>query len=168
METAARRSCPTKYMQRANCKQSVTKPQKYSLPKGLVGSKCTAVVSISGINVNCLLDSGSQVTTVTESFYKQNFPDQNLNPLYDLLEVEGAAGQPVPYLGYIETCITFPKDFLDAEIDIPTLALVVPDTHPNSQTPVLVGTTRLMSFMKIFWTLRLLTTYLVLAGLEPC
>lgn len=115
----------------------------YSLPKGLVGSKCTAIVSNFGINVNCLLDSGSQVTTVTESFYKQSFPAQDLNPLYNLLEVEGAAGQPVPYLGYIEICITFPKDFLDTEIDIPTLALVVPDANPNSQTPVLVGTNTL-------------------------
>ncbi|XP_037829581.1 uncharacterized protein LOC112450694 [Kryptolebias marmoratus] len=136
-------SCPTKYKQRANLKQSVTKPRKYNIPEGLVGSKCTAVVSISGVNVNCLLDSGSQVTTVTETFYKQNFPDQTLNPLYDLLEVEGAAGQPVPYLGYIEMCVTFPKDFLGAEIDVSTLALVVPDTRSSNQTPVLVGTNTL-------------------------
>lgn len=136
-------SRPTKYKQKANLKQSVTKPQRYNLPKGLVGSKCTAVVSISDVNVNCLLDSGSQVTTVTESFYKQNLSDHNLNPLHDLLEVEGAAGQPIPYLGYIELCITFPKDFLGADIDITTLALVVPDAHPDSLTPVLVGTNTL-------------------------
>lgn len=143
MGTVASRTCPTRNKQRANLKQSVAKPQSYRLPKGLIGSKCTAVVGISGINVNCLLDSGSQVTTVTESFYKQNFPEQELNPLYDLLEVEGAAGQPVPYLGYIEMCVTFPKDFLDTEIDIHTLALVVPDAHPNTHTPVLVGTNTL-------------------------
>lgn len=66
MGTVADQACPTKHKQRANLKQSVTKPQKYSLPKGLVGSKCTAMVNISDVNVNCLLDSGSQVTTVTE------------------------------------------------------------------------------------------------------
>ncbi|KAK7912833.1 hypothetical protein WMY93_013044 [Mugilogobius chulae] len=38
-------------------------------------------------------------------------------------EVEGAAGQSVPYLGYIELTITFPKDFIGDDIDVCTLAL---------------------------------------------
>lgn len=109
------------------------------LPKGLVGSKCAAVVGIAGTICNCLLDTGSQVTTLPVSFYNQHLSDQPVKPLHDLLQVEGAAGQSVPYLGYIELTITFPKDFLGAEFDVPTLALVVPDARPEGSSPVLIG-----------------------------
>lgn len=68
------------------------------------------------------------MTTVAKSFYDQYLPEQQINPLYNLLEVEGANGQPVPYLGYVEVTIIFPKQFLGAECEVPTLALVVPDS----------------------------------------
>lgn len=51
--------------------------------------------------------------------------------------MEGANGQLVPYLGYIEITITFPKDFIGTPMDLTTLALVVPDT---SQSLMLIGT----------------------------
>lgn len=60
----------------------------YKLPKELVGSKCTALVRITGEDCSCLLDTGSQVTTVPKSFYKQNFSGQDIKPLNDLLEVQ--------------------------------------------------------------------------------
>lgn len=62
-----------------------------------------------------------------------------MKPLCDLLQVEGAAGQEVPYLGYIETTITFPAEFLGVAIDVCTLALVVPDVRSGSQSQVLIG-----------------------------
>lgn len=58
---------------------------------------------------NCLFDTGSQVTTVTKSFFDQHLSEKPIEPLYDLLEVEGANGLPVPYLGYIRITVTFPK-----------------------------------------------------------
>lgn len=97
------------------------------LPKGLVGTKCTAQLCIDGIQVNCLLDTGSQVTTVPSSFHKAYLADHPVKPLDALLEVEGANGQSVPYLGYVELTLTFPKRFLGLEAEIDTLALVVPD-----------------------------------------
>ncbi|CAI5655207.1 unnamed protein product [Oreochromis niloticus] len=65
-----------------------------------------------------------------------------IEPLYDLLEVEGANGLPVPYLGYIKITITFPEQFLGKECDVPTLALVVPDSG-TSGFHVLIGTNTL-------------------------
>ena len=121
----------------SSAKNSVTK-----LPKGLIGSRCTAVVNIAGIDFNCLMDTGSQVTTVPLSFYKQNLADQPLKPICELLEVEGAAGQSVPYLGYVEMVVRFPKDFVGTDIDVPTLALVVPEVH-QTPPPVLIGTNTL-------------------------
>lgn len=39
--------------------------------------------------------------------------------------------------------VTFPKDFTEIDIEILTLALVLPDVHPDSQTLVLIGTNTL-------------------------
>lgn len=88
---------------------------------------------------NCLMDTGSQVTTVTKSFFDQHLFETQIEPLYDLLEVEGANGLPVPYLGYIQITITFPEQFLGKECDVPTLVLVVPDSG-TSGFHVLIGT----------------------------
>lgn len=66
-----------------------------------------------------------------------------IKPLHDLLEVEGAAGQLVPYLGYIKMSVTFLRDFLESDIEIPTLALVVPEVRKDNETPVLIGTNTL-------------------------
>lgn len=95
-------------------------------PHGLVGTKTTAQVTIAGRDTNCLLDTGSQVTTVPQSFYEGHLADLTIHPLNELLEVEGANGQSVPYLGYVELTITFPKEFVGSDIDVHTLALVIP------------------------------------------
>ncbi|KAL1274976.1 hypothetical protein QQF64_027790 [Cirrhinus molitorella] len=111
------------------------------LPKGLVGTKCTARVIIGGREVNCLLDTGSQVTTIPQTFYETHLSGCPLEPLKNLLEIEGANGQAVPYLGYIELILKFPKEFMGTEVEVPTLALVVPDLTRFSQ--ILVGTNSL-------------------------
>lgn len=112
-----------------------------SLPKGLVGVKCTAQIVIDGKEVDCLLDTGSQVTTVPQSFYEAHLSDYPLKSLENLLEVEGANGQAVPYLGYTELTLKFPREFVGVEVEVPTLALIVPDLKSLSQ--VLVGTNSL-------------------------
>lgn len=48
----------------------------------------------------------------------------------------------MPYIGYVEVAITFPKQFLGAEYEVPTLALVVPDSG-TSGYQVLIGTNTL-------------------------
>ena len=66
-------------------------------------------MTINGKQVNRLLDTGSQVTTVPHSFYEQHLAEQEIKPLHDLLEVVGANGQSVPYQGYIEMTVVFPQ-----------------------------------------------------------
>lgn len=132
-----------KVKQRAMLKQSHTRAQPFKLPKGLVGTKSTARVEVEGSPTASLLDTGSQVTTVPQSFYQQYLSEHEIKPLFDLLEVQGANGQCVPYLGYIELNVTFPKEFLGVEIEVPTLALVVPDVHAFSDSLMLIGTNTL-------------------------
>ncbi len=131
MGTGTEQKCPAE-IKRKQCanKHSTAKHPAARLPKGLVGSECTAVINIAGTDCNCLLDTGSQVTTIPVSFYNQNLVEQQIKPLDDLLEVEGAAGQSVPYLGYVELTVGFPKDFLVTDIVVPTLALVVSGFAP--------------------------------------
>ncbi len=122
----------TKYKSRC-CNQHVSiRSKPFVLPKGLVGPKCTAEVFIAGQNFSCLFDTGSQVTTVSQTYYKQNLSHLEINPL-EHLEVEAANCQFVPYLGYIEMDVVFPKDFLGAETKLTTLALVTEDTGCNAQ-----------------------------------
>ncbi len=144
MGTGTEQKCPAE-IKRKQCanKHSTAKRPAARLPKGLVGSRCTAVINIAGTDCNCLLDTGSQVTTIPVSFYNQNLVEQQIKPLDDLLEVEGAAGQSVPYLGYVELTVGFPKDFLGTDIVVPTLALVVPDLRPETPSQVLIGTNTL-------------------------
>lgn len=122
--------------------QSNVRKHPFIVPHKLIGTKSTGQVTIQGKQFSCLLDTGSQVTTVTKSFYDEYLHEQQIKPLYNLLEVEGANGQSVPYLGYVEVTITFPKQFLGAEYEVPTLALVVPDSG-TSGYQILVGTNTL-------------------------
>lgn len=117
--------------------------QKRVLPKRLVGGKCTANISVGGVDTSTLLDTGSQVTTLAKSFYETHLSELPIQPISDMLEVEGANGQPVPYLGYVEVNLRFPKTFLESEPEISTLALIVPDLRSNCGVPLLVGTNTL-------------------------
>lgn len=100
-------------------------------------------MNIKDQEVTCLLDTGSQVTTIPQSFYERHLSGQEIKPLHDLLEVEGAAGQSVPYLGYIKLAVTFPKEFVGAPIEVNTLALVVPNLNTITEPLVLIGTNTL-------------------------
>ncbi|KAL0160010.1 hypothetical protein M9458_043735, partial [Cirrhinus mrigala] len=127
---------------RTSIEQSDSSPP-FKFPKGLIGTKSTAFVNIKDQEVTCLLDTGSQVTTIPQSFYERHLSEQEIKPLHDLLQVEGAAGQSVPYLGYIELAVTFPKEFVGALIEVNTLALVVPNLNTIIEPLVLIGTNTL-------------------------
>lgn len=86
---------------------------------------------VSGVNTRCLLDSGSQVTTVTASFSRTHLSEHPIQP-FQALDVEGANGQNVPYLGYVPITLKFPREFVKAEPEISTLALVLSDRSSNS------------------------------------
>ena len=116
----------------------------HTLPPGLVGPRCVSTVSVGDISCQSILDSGSQVTTISETFHSENLASSPIQPIYDLLKVEGAGGQPVPYLGYVAVPLTFPDSVTGEEEHLTALALVVPECQFNSEIPVLVGTNVLL------------------------
>ena len=70
----------------------------------LVGHAPTLEVKMAGVPVLCLVDTGSQVTTVTESFFKEHLKTLATDVMdpHRWLTVRAANGIEVPYTGYVE------------------------------------------------------------------
>ena len=70
----------------------------------LVGHAPTLEVKMGGIPVVCLMDTGSQVTTVTESFFKEHLKTLAADVMdpKSWLVIRAANGIEIPYTGYIE------------------------------------------------------------------
>lgn len=116
----------------------------HNLPPGLVGPRCVSPVYVGGTVCESILDTGSQVTTISEPFHSRYLASSPIRPIHHLLDVEGAGGQSVPYLGYVEVPLTFPNSVTGVEEQLTALALVVPECNVNNQIPVLVGTNVLL------------------------
>ncbi len=67
-----------------------------------VGNCPMQEVTIGGIVVPALLDSGSQVSTISESFFRRHFSDRELLETYHWLTLTAANGLDIPYIGYLE------------------------------------------------------------------
>ena len=59
---------------------------------------------MSNINARCLLDTGAEVSTITESFYNTHLKDkvEQLIDLSPFINVSAANGQSISFKGYIE------------------------------------------------------------------
>lgn len=108
--------------------------------KWLIGEPWESRAWLDGIECKCLIDTGSQVTCVSESFYNQYLKSKAITPMRNLLRVKGAAGQIVPYLGFIEIEVQFPKVACGTDVEVGALALVCPDQTYSAHLPLLVGT----------------------------
>ena len=100
----------------------------------LVGKASETTALLNGVSVDCLVDTGSMVSTISQSYYNSHLQGYSLRPLHDLLEVRGATGSKLPYLGYVEVPLTL------GDLVMEVLLLVVPDTEYNKLVPLLVGT----------------------------
>lgn len=126
----------------ASVKRSTVKVQTNSLPEGLVGPPSTAQVKINGNPCTALLDSGSQVTIIFDSWYAEHLSHIPLNPvtglaIWGLSESESS----YPYKGYIQVELELPKKSKSKKVkSVPVLALVCPDPRCSDTIPVLIGT----------------------------
>ncbi|MCG8033830.1 MAG: DDE-type integrase/transposase/recombinase [Candidatus Thiodiazotropha taylori] len=104
----------------------------------IVGSANESFIYINGVKTSGLVDTGSMVTSVSESFYNSLNPLPQLHAITEFgLQVQSANGDELPFKGYIEAEIKVP--FLsNSQFNIPLL--VVSDTEYNSNIPAIVGT----------------------------
>ena len=109
----------------------------------MVGPRNETVLDIEGNIVKVLLDSGSQVSTLSEDYYQEHLSHLPLHTINDLLQVETAGEHNLPYTGYIEAQIRHPE----MESTYLALLLVVPSTSYHCETPMLLGTNVIRSFL---------------------
>ena len=108
--------------------------------QALVGPSCESSVTVNSVPTTCLLDSGSQVTVISESFYRTHLAHLPLNSLQTELQITGAGGQNVPFLGYIHVTVMLPEDTIGVTDSVRTMAVICPDTQYSSNVPVIIGT----------------------------
>ena len=106
--------------------QSTTSDQKCSTP-GLLGSSNEVSVNINGVDTMGLLDTGSTVSTISESFYHQHLSATPMESLSYLLKIECVDGKQQPYLGYLEADLELPGT--SRNTSHPSLFLVIPDSE---------------------------------------
>ncbi|KAK3554887.1 hypothetical protein QTP86_000920 [Hemibagrus guttatus] len=120
-------------------KSQIDLTESRSLPKGLVGPASTVMVKLNGQECQALLDTGSQVTIVFDSWFSRNLPDVPIHPLTGL-SIWGLSSSSYPYKGYVVIDVTFPASVTGVEESLSILALVCPDPKGPPQVPVIIGT----------------------------
>ena len=117
----------------------------HPIPPGLCGEATETTVVISNKETKALLDTGSTVSTMSHSYYQENLQHIPLQQLGNLLHIECADGESLPYEGYIETDIYLPE--LDYRQE--SIFLIVPDSSYHQRVPLLIGTNILNSLVTI-------------------
>ena len=93
-------------------------------------------IFIDNIQVTALINTGAQVSTITQDFCEQH--GYNIHPLKEMFCLEGIGGFSIPYLGYIEAIVRIPP-IKDYEEYVPLLVLKSFSLF-SSQVPVQPGT----------------------------
>ena len=106
----------------------------------MVGPANVVEVEVKGIGCDALIDTGSMVTTVAESFWRTKLASVPLRPLQDLIRVEGANGLEVKYLGFVEVSLRMRHGIAGPEQTHRAPVLVVVDTQYNAKVPLIIGT----------------------------
>ena len=100
----------------------------------LIGRTNTAPIYLEGHQVTGLLDTGSQLSIISKSFYEQH--NLKIQPLSKLVECDAVNGTQIKYKGYVELNFQVPgRKFSEDH-----LFLVVPLIEHHKEVPVIVGT----------------------------
>ena len=104
----------------------------------LIGEPNETYAIVEGIKTKVLLDSGAQLSSITETRAKEL--NLEIKQLRTILDLEGTGGVEVPYEGYVELNLDIPeiKGFQE---DI--LMLVVKDSEYGKKVPVAIATLHL-------------------------
>ena len=79
------------------------------------------------------------MSTISEEFYKKQLYGVELHSIEDVIHIECADGQSMPYLGYVCADLT-PSGIPTLDKLHDCLFLVVPTSNYYSHVPVLIGT----------------------------
>ena len=101
----------------------------------LIGLANEATIIVEGQRFQALIDSGAQLSTMSESLVQTlKLPIHQLNTL---IEVEVSGGGVVPYIGYVEARLLIPSI---KAIDKNLLFMVSNDSPYMNRVPIQLGT----------------------------
>ena len=80
----------------------------------LIGKCPTATIELNGKQVKCILDSGAEVSTITESFYNKYLSDSKVKDTTTWMKISAANGLDIPFVGYIMAQVTVLGQTLDS------------------------------------------------------
>lgn len=109
------------------------------IPAGLIGPRAEVMVRIEGVECKAVLDTGSQVTIIFQSFYQQMLRHLPIQPLTGI-GLCGLSMDEYPYQGYVIVHLEFPEEVAGVTEEVDTAALICPDPKGTSDVSVLIGT----------------------------
>ena len=104
----------------------------------LIGGRNVTAIRIFDVECNALIDTGSQVTTISRQFLDSRLPGTELKSIDDIITLRAAGGSLVPYDGYVEVSVMPNPESTTRCYSV--LALVVPGEQYSPDVPVILGT----------------------------
>ena len=101
----------------------------------LIGESNETNLIIENRTVKGLVDSGAQVSSISDTFAKKL--GLQIQKLETLLELEPTGGGTVPYDGYVEVRLKIPNV---RAFDLDVLMLVIPESQYAEKVPITLGT----------------------------
>ena len=101
----------------------------------LIGEPNEASVIVENQKVKGLIDSGAQVSSISDKFAQEL--NLEVKKLETLLDLEPTGGGQVPYDGYVEVRLQIPNV---QAFDLDVLMLVIPESEYSKTVPVTIGT----------------------------
>ena len=92
-------------------------------------------MTLNGTTLRALVDSGSQISTISEGVAK--LLGLKVKSLKNILDIEGTGGIKVKYKGYIEASLGPSKV---KNFEEPCLFVVVNDSEYSKRVPIQIGT----------------------------
>ena len=101
----------------------------------MIGEPNEASVIVENQKVKGLIDSGAQVSSISDKFVEEL--NLEVKKLETLLDLEPTGGGQVPYDNYVEVRLQIPN--MQA-FDLDVLRLVIPESEYSKSVPVTIGT----------------------------
>uniref|UniRef100_A0A3B3HUY0 Gypsy retrotransposon integrase-like protein 1 n=1 Tax=Oryzias latipes TaxID=8090 RepID=A0A3B3HUY0_ORYLA len=111
--------------------------------EAFIGQCPTVKITVEGVELKGLLDTGSQVTLMAESMFNEHFSQTRLGKAPLMFKLRAANGLEIPYVGYA---------ILDVEVEgvnIPGRGVVVVKDDDCTQ-PLIVGMNVVTAYQEIF------------------
>ena len=113
----------------------------------MIGKGNESLININNVEIKALLDSDSQISTITEECLKQLHPQPEIRSLDDFeLDIRSAGGHSVPYKGYTIVEVSVP--FIEGVSELIPM-LIVSQTEYSKTVPIIAGTNIINFFHNI-------------------